>query len=183
MKRRLLAILAVLSLLLFLASVVMWTRSYRIAEILIYEPRQDGYSIFSFRGEVCFRLIRSTGGAIDHWRYSSHDMTRLGRWLPPESERRHLGGFLYETGIIPNGNFLQIGGPQLLPYVAVAIPYWALVVLFAGFSLIVWLVRGRSRKAIPGLCSNCGYDLRASTDRCPECGTTIDLTRPDQNLP
>jgi uncharacterized membrane protein len=38
-----------------------------------------------------------------------------------------------------------------------------------------WLIRKwmSSREKPAGTCSVCGYDLRASKERCPECGTDI----------
>jgi len=58
----------------------------------------------------------------------------------------------------------------------IAAPYWMLAA-FTGAMPAIWAVRrvvirlrkARSRRA--GRCRKCGYDLRATTDRCPECGT------------
>jgi hypothetical protein len=57
----------------------------------------------------------------------------------------------------------------------VSVPCWLLVLLFAAGALgVEWYVRRRQRRVTPGVCARCGYDLRASPERCPECGN---LTR------
>jgi hypothetical protein len=49
--------------------------------------------------------------------------------------------------------------------------------------LVVALVRDaranerHKRNVLAGLCPVCGYDLRSSYDRCPECGAPLPLRR------
>jgi hypothetical protein len=51
-------------------------------------------------------------------------------------------------------------------------PYWFIVLLVGALpAWRFWRCRRSRRQARAGFCSNCGYDLRASPDRCPECGT------------
>jgi len=59
----------------------------------------------------------------------------------------------------------------------VTIPHWFPFILTAVLPAL-WLVRRRRRRAAQwrrdhGLCPRCGYDLRATSDRCPECGTQM----------
>jgi hypothetical protein len=55
---------------------------------------------------------------------------------------------------------------------SIALPYWAIAVAFCILPGIVLLrfIRHTHRSRV-GRCPSCGYDLRATPDRCPECGT------------
>jgi hypothetical protein len=50
----------------------------------------------------------------------------------------------------------------------IGVPLWLLSAVFAW--LFVRLHRA-TRVRSPGLCPTCGYDLRATPERCPECGS------------
>ena len=66
--------------------------------------------------------------------------------------------------------------PRGLPFTSVptrdvAVPHWlpALLLSLAPARRLVRRLQCR-RRARAGLCPRCGYDLRATRDRCPECG-------------
>lgn len=103
------------------------------------------------------------------------------------------------TGPAPNdwpykwGRFHQSGpkvifhvpgaaGPQVCSsnYSGLSIPQWVVSIAMAvppALWLLAWRRRARVRNARMrgGLCLHCGYDLRGSPGRCPECGSVSHL--------
>jgi hypothetical protein len=54
----------------------------------------------------------------------------------------------------------------------IIVPIWILFLAFGGWPLLAGLLwRKRRDQRMKGKCLSCGYDLRATPKRCPECGT------------
>ena len=74
------------------------------------------------------------------------------------------------------GYISHAGGP--FEERTVSIAYWLLLLPTLPLPLIA-IVRHRRRRQreTNNLCPTCGYDLRATPDRCPECGTSAPPAR------
>ena len=75
--------------------------------------------------------------------------------------------FVDDGGAIKTG---AVSGTFWAPQWIVRVPYAAFVIVLALMTAIAWR-RLKIASIEPGRCRSCGYDLRASIDRCPECGT------------
>ena len=177
MIRRLFTIASVLSMLLCVATLVTWIHDrddMASRELILALPGNSNYCAIFFQSRLILanltpRLARekwSITCATDHtW--------SLGLYCFVISETRQpirprIGGFGFAAfgGRPPDELFS--GGSILM------IPAWALVTLFAAapVTAICRTIRRHGRQRA-GRCGACGYDLRASQDRCPECGTPI----------
>jgi hypothetical protein len=67
--------------------------------------------------------------------------------------------------------FVPVGhGLPRLTSTSVMLPYWLPCALLAILPVARLVQSTLRRSKEPGFCATCGYDLRATPDRCPECG-------------
>jgi hypothetical protein len=177
-----------LSFALFLAVVVLWVQSQFSRDFV---AREQVWPIpAGFRGEVV--AIGSGYGRV-WWRRTTWQTSGGPEWLwPPEkgslSRSPGIPFWITGSGHRISTNWFAGAGPDFewavdtngydgrsFYWRTLTVPYWALT---AGLGLMpgAWLARAvrnwrrRRRVARAGRCAGCGYDLRATPDRCPECG-------------
>src|SRR5688500_10583425 len=95
-------------------------------------------------------------------------------WMPRELFYDFRTIRSVQTGIV------SMVAPQ--DYHLFSAPFWLVMSLCPtplaiGAARLALSARRRRRRQMRGCCTHCGYDLRASTTRCPECGTMTDLAR------
>jgi len=185
MRRLFITILSVLSLLLCIAVATMWVRSYYRCDMLdLHTKGGDRYGCLSVCGSIVleqqlnevFEGTASPPGWVLMSRSYWLESFRTAKWGAPAYEWRLFGyGVVVNRGVItPGVQGVTSARPGAWRNLVVILPHWVLLVPLALpplLSLCRWK-RVRSRRKL-GLCPVCGYDLRASKDRCPECGTPI----------
>jgi hypothetical protein len=188
MIRRVFTVASVLSLLLCIALAALWVRSCSTGDSYFTEHGDRDFTLMSACGVL--RLVEHQGVPGTHGR---HGLTH-GKPYPtsndPDPGEPGIRSHLRVPGLswlISNGGrtTTPVGIPPSLlpppgstftffPSIKVNVSYWLLMTLAAilpALRLVAWR-RARRRRG-SGCCAACGYDLRASKDRCPECGTMI----------
>ena len=197
-KRLLFSFMASASFILLASVLVIWVRSYWVMNdgyMDWYRVARLDENLFAFeisRGGIDISYLKLQDYDADDYAeglFSDEGGPMQAGWESAKATEYptdpNLGktvagfGWFYESKAYQNGN---VGRETKMECVA---PLWSLTFVLALLPA-AWLVlawrRGRDGRWQVGHCSNCGYDLRASPEICPECGGPSRLTRVDQSV-
>jgi hypothetical protein len=189
-------IAADLSLLLCVCSVMAWVRSYFVEDMLDLRETFWVTRAGSLKGHSR-QTIAEYG--VGEFRVGMQDSISSFPWsanIPAREGDREF--FLHQTSppmpsrgmpgsryILNRWGFRMARGSQSMmqsgtatseiQWWGVSGPMWSLVVVFGllpGARLVIWMRRKPRRDG--RFCEKCGYDLRESKERCPECGLVVE---------
>jgi hypothetical protein len=167
--------LTAMSLLLFVAGVLLCVRSYWVEDFLQHYDGQIILSSVSFsQGSIIVnRAVGLQWLVLSSNEYLTFPVARgtssLHRSFTCSFATKPLQTVVFASKLDETGKWVNFGYDQTLIF-----PIYLPIVLAAVLPL-AWL-RWRMRSQFQaGHCPACGYDLRASKDRCPECGMAISI--------
>ena len=171
---------ATFSLLLCIATVLLWMRGRSIRDSICWVSTNPPYTrtdVTSNLGIIfsnCTELSRvspsaSRGTTFAHWTDQVDDRIRAGHRDAYARSTWHgfAGRYCRDDPSAPHGT--GAGTAWQLRYYW-CLPHWFLVVITALLPVAAANRLLRKRRTPAGHCIACGYDCRATPDRCPECG-------------
>jgi len=190
-KRRVFNLLAALSLLLCVANTVLWVRGFWVSDLFVmqhWERQGQWYRCVAlvYEGDcsqfwATFRIQTGTATAKEIGEWDRHPPAFL-QFSHGANER---SPFQLRFSASPGRPWERVGfeydGPldiRMPPGIndhTVRAPFW-FVLLASGAVPAFWLARQQARRSRRSrvrrqVCVHCGYDLRATPERCPECGS------------
>jgi hypothetical protein len=199
MRRRAFNMVSTFSMLLCLAAALMWWRSYRGGEHWRFVPQPGAPWLWHNRPAVSYRhrWLGSSKGRIQLFEKVMPELSKDGRLTKTEPVGYQRGWSThdyYATGAQGERHWAAPGlsywsepsqpvtitwpGHRTVttsyPQRSYIVSWWVLVVagciLPAWWGRAYWRQKRSERRGRGNCCPSCGYDLRATPDRCPECG-------------
>lgn len=181
LRRWLFNAIASLSLVLCVCAAILWARSYNVLYIISREQDYQQYT----GGWV--ELLRLDQGRLSFFVILTPEARRTKLYMAPPGKWT-LYREPYWFAFRQNNQFSQFRwrfwayGHTSRPGPAGFGPagYWSIGINLALVALILAILpaiarirylRAKYFSRNPGVCVKCGYDLRGTPDRCPECGT------------